>query len=472
MARTSYQIEGGAGVSRTAPTTNYRPKSRGDTVGTGVQGYTKPTSAPLPPTRTATQDWTVQAQRPPSGGNWVNGINLDTHYANGTPRNQGVTTTPPPSTTTTTGPTTVPPVIETTNVGEETGGPGGAGGGATDGAAGMLEQFTSAEIESALAGLEAQYGMTREQLLADQSMIGAQYRLLMARLNRSRQMGIESATNDAVSRGIYNSGILGENIQQVETDYMEQTRAQEEQRLAQEQAIQSQLDFLDPQLRAEQGSAEAALRREQANYYMQAGISPPAGAGGGGLGGGAGAGFGGAPAPGGGGAVGLEGVGAGAEVGGFVNPQAGVPGQPGAAGDGMNAYANSQFNQLLAQMGAPGAQGYAPQVAGLGHQGTGIPFTALTTAAGSGQQLNQLQQLYGSGREVNATANAHAQAQLGNTQGGTIASVDDFLNRLTPEQLAALGQQGIANLQGAQGMTPEGLVNVLGRVNSQLARGG
>lgn len=258
MARTGVQIEGGgAATVKSTPTTGtYRPKSSRDTI--APLPAPKPT-ATLPPTRTATQDWTVLQQRPDRP---VTSITPPTTGGGGggyTP-----TTAPPP-------PPQRPEVVSDPVMGDEPTGPGGAGGNAS---ADMLDQFTAEEIEAALLALEAQYGMDRESLLQDQSLIGAQYRLLMTRLNRARVQGIEGATNDAVSRGIYRSGILGENVQTIENDYMEQARASEEQRLAQEQGIQSQLDFMEAQKAAQAAQIQSGLRREQANYLLQAGVSP------------------------------------------------------------------------------------------------------------------------------------------------------------------------------------------------------
>ena len=49
-----------------------------------------------------------------------------------------------------------------------------------------LSSFATADIEAALAAIEAEYGLTREQLLRDQTMLGAQYRLLQAQLVRQQ----------------------------------------------------------------------------------------------------------------------------------------------------------------------------------------------------------------------------------------------------------------------------------------------
>lgn len=180
--------------------------------------------------------------------------------------------TTPTTAPTYTPPTAPPPVVDPpTREPEvvEPEGPGGSGNtGGTD-----LGRFTEAEIEAALAALEAQYGMTREQLLMDQTQLGAQARLLMARMERQRQLGVQAAESDAVGRGIYRSGILGENVQGIENQYQESVAQAEQQRLAQEQAIQTQLQFLQQQKAAEAAQIQAGILRSSADYANQAGIS-------------------------------------------------------------------------------------------------------------------------------------------------------------------------------------------------------
>lgn len=141
-------------------------------------------------------------------------------------------------------------------------------------AEGNFGQFTEAEIDAALRGIEAEFGMTREQLMQDKSMIGAQYRLLIAQLARARQQAVQSATSDAVGRGIYRSGILGENIANIEQDFGEQESAQRQQQMIQEQALERQLAFLDQGQAAAQAGAENRILGQAAATMTQAGVNP------------------------------------------------------------------------------------------------------------------------------------------------------------------------------------------------------
>lgn len=154
-------------------------------------------------------------------------------------------------------------------------GPAAAGAGSA-GAAQALAGYTEDEIAAALAGLEAQFGMTRAQLLADQTQAGAQYRLLLAQLERGRVQGIETATNDAVRRGIYRSGILGENLAEVEGAYVGGVGQAEAQLQAREQATQAQLRGLDAAEAAQAAQIEAQLRGQYARTLLEAGIAPGA----------------------------------------------------------------------------------------------------------------------------------------------------------------------------------------------------
>lgn len=154
-------------------------------------------------------------------------------------------------------------------------GPEAAGAGSA-GAAQALAGYTEDEIAAALAGLEAQYGMTRAQLLADQTQAGAQYRLLLAQLERGRVQGIETATNDAVRRGIYRSGILGENIAEVEAATLEGRGQAEAQLQARTDATRAQLDNLGAMQAAQAAQIEAQLRSQYARTLLEAGIAPGA----------------------------------------------------------------------------------------------------------------------------------------------------------------------------------------------------
>lgn len=171
----------------------------------------------------------------------------------------GSTTKPPPSTGSTT------PTPETPRGPVAPKGPAGAE---------VLSGYTEDEIAAALAGLEAQFGMTRAQLLADQSQAGAEYRLLLAQLERGRVQGIETATNDAVRRGIYRSGILGENIADVETSAFDQRIQAEKGYARREEATEAQLRNLQAMETAQAAQIEAGLRRQYAQTLMQAGINP------------------------------------------------------------------------------------------------------------------------------------------------------------------------------------------------------
>lgn len=261
------RIDGGyaptATRSKSTSTTSTKPRSTSPVVSTATRTY-DPTKQMWVDSSQATVK-TIQETYDPTQQMWVTKPPVSTPIP---------TVTQPPVTSTWTPPTTRPtePPVEVPTeppVENPPPGPGGSGNeGGTD-----LGRFTEQEIEAALAALEAQYGMTREQLLMDQTQLGAQARLLMARMERQRQLGVQAAESDAVGRGIYRSGILGENIQGIENQYQEGVAQAEQQRLAQEQAIQTQLQFLQQQKAAEAAQIQAGILRSSADYANQAGIS-------------------------------------------------------------------------------------------------------------------------------------------------------------------------------------------------------
>lgn len=127
-----------------------------------------------------------------------------------------------------------------------------------------LSGFTEADISASLAAIEAEYGLTREELLRDQTMIGAQYRLLTAQLSRQRQLALEGAEAGALQRGLFRSGIFAAEAGQVEGQFGEAQAQLAQETLGKEGEIISQLETLE----ARQGNAQAqeAQRIRKAEY--------------------------------------------------------------------------------------------------------------------------------------------------------------------------------------------------------------
>ena len=74
----------------------------------------------------------------------------------------------------------------------------GADEGDTGGSVGSDFATLNAEaLEAALAAIEAEYGLNRAQLLAEQSAIGEEYRYLYAQAQRARTQGLEQVSQSA-----------------------------------------------------------------------------------------------------------------------------------------------------------------------------------------------------------------------------------------------------------------------------------
>lgn len=126
-----------------------------------------------------------------------------------------------------------------------------------------VQGLNAAEIEAALTALEAKYGLTREQLLADQTEIGATYRFLAANLQKARSAALEGVDQDALARGVLRSGIAVQNRAEVSNDFA-QREAQAEQEKAQRlRAINNALASLDTSLASDKAATAQGIGQEQ-----------------------------------------------------------------------------------------------------------------------------------------------------------------------------------------------------------------
>lgn len=124
-----------------------------------------------------------------------------------------------------------------------------------------LARFTAADIEAALAAIEAEFGLTREQLLGDQTMIGAQYRLLTAQLARQQAKALEGAEAGALQRGLFRSGIFAAEAGDIGQQFGEAQAQAAQQKQSQELQISNQLATLGAAEAAAKAAEETAIRR-------------------------------------------------------------------------------------------------------------------------------------------------------------------------------------------------------------------
>lgn len=178
--------------------------------------------------------------------------------------------------------TTVPPPLGPAQAEGATG--TGVGSGTAGGAGGDLsvsldefERLNAESLESALLAIEAQFGLTREQLLAERSAVGDEYRYLAAQAERAREFAKESAVQGAQERGIGRSGIAVEAVSDVEQQYADQFAQLEANRTSQFEGIDSQLAGLEQQeelarLEQERASEQALLDLEIMQLLADAGL--------------------------------------------------------------------------------------------------------------------------------------------------------------------------------------------------------
>jgi hypothetical protein len=139
--------------------------------------------------------------------------------------------------------------------------PGTPGRGAETGSS-TLDDLTEEQIGAAMAAIEAQYGMTREQLLADKSMAGLAYQRLTSELTRARAAAGEVAEAGALQRGILQSGIYADQQGNLAQQFAEQRAAAQAERQQRITAINQSLAQLKAQQEAEKAAEAARIRRQ------------------------------------------------------------------------------------------------------------------------------------------------------------------------------------------------------------------
>lgn len=125
-----------------------------------------------------------------------------------------------------------------------------------------VDEYTEEQIAAALAAIEAKFGMTKEELLADKSYAGLAYKRLIGELRRVRRQAVEGAQQDALRRGIFDSGIHAEQQAQVQQSFAEQQSAAAAERQQRLDSINQALAQLQAQEEAAKAAREAEIRRE------------------------------------------------------------------------------------------------------------------------------------------------------------------------------------------------------------------
>lgn len=136
--------------------------------------------------------------------------------------------------------------------------------------------FNPAVLAQILASLEAQYGLSAEQLMADQSEIGRLYQFISANLNRLEAESLKGEQESSLGRGILRSGIHLENQANVERDFAERRASAEGEQAQQLTYIQNQLAQLQAQLEADKMAAAQGFGQQGLDYASQYAATAPA----------------------------------------------------------------------------------------------------------------------------------------------------------------------------------------------------
>lgn len=120
-----------------------------------------------------------------------------------------------------------------------------------------------AELAAALKALESQYNLSREQLLADQTEAGDQYRFIMSALQRSKEEAILGAQSGALQRGVLRSGIYLGDEAKVNQQFASQESAASADKAAKLNAIQMAIADLEAQFATGQASTATGVVQAQ-----------------------------------------------------------------------------------------------------------------------------------------------------------------------------------------------------------------
>ncbi len=135
---------------------------------------------------------------------------------------------------------------------------GGADADSLEGPLGEFQRLNAEALESALKAIEAQFGLTKEQLLADQSALGQEYQLLNAQLEQQRERGLEQTVQGFQERGITRSGLAAEGVALTEQAFADEGARLAREQSSAEEAIAGEL----ARLQQEQELAELEARRQ------------------------------------------------------------------------------------------------------------------------------------------------------------------------------------------------------------------
>lgn len=129
--------------------------------------------------------------------------------------------------------------------------------------------FDSGTLNQILTALEAKYGLSREQLLAEQGEVGRLYRFINANLTRMEQDATRGNVEASLGRGILRSGIHLENQANIEQDFTERRAQAEGEKATKLAYIQNQLATLQSELEQERMSESQRFGQRGMDFARQ-----------------------------------------------------------------------------------------------------------------------------------------------------------------------------------------------------------
>ena len=129
--------------------------------------------------------------------------------------------------------------------------------------------FDANTLEEILGALEAKYGLTREQLMAEEGEVGRLYQFVAANLGRMQEQALRSGQEASIGRGILRSGIHLEQQAQTQGQYAEQAALQQGEKARQLAYIRNQLAQLEADLKAETAASAVGFGDEGLAYARE-----------------------------------------------------------------------------------------------------------------------------------------------------------------------------------------------------------
>lgn len=124
-------------------------------------------------------------------------------------------------------------------------------------------KFNVDALEKILAGIEAQYGLSREQLLAGEGQAADLYRFIVANLSAAKQQALAQVEEGSIRRGILRSGIAQEQQARVENQFAQQQAQAASQRDQQLSQVALALQQLDADLNREKTRAAVDYAQDE-----------------------------------------------------------------------------------------------------------------------------------------------------------------------------------------------------------------